>query len=312
MTQKVLIIRPGALGDTLVLLPALKNIGNRVHLMVAGREPGISFLKKAGFYSVNMEGGGWYRVFQENPDSSAGLSVPPQNRVVAYMSDPDGRINENLKAYFPAAEVTVLSAYPAPEKKTHVARYLCTTLAEAGLPVDPDCAMEQAKKRPLIDVDAKRSSEDRIVVHPGSGSPRKNFPPDFWVAFIERISREPAMQVKGKRLVLLGPAEKDLRDFFRERISGASEVAFCPRNEELLPFLETARLYAGHDSGVTHLAAMLGTPTLAVFREDNLPIWHPLGPVTRVIQSSNPDEACLEKMVDAAKALIRRKRNHER
>jgi heptosyltransferase-3 len=307
MEHKALIIRPGALGDTLMLLPALKDIGKRGQVMVAGREPGLFFLRKAGFQCVNMEVGGWHKIFRERPDPRQRLPVPPQDRVVAYLSDSDGRIGKNLKAYCPGAAIHVLPAYPAQEDKVHVARYLCITLAEAGLPVDPEAAMEQAENGPLLGVDSRGVPGDRIIIHPGSGSPRKNLPPRFWLEFLERISEEPALEGPGKGLVLLGPAEEGLRDFFGKQGPGTLEMVFCPRDEELVSLLGTAHLYAGHDSGITHLAAMFGTPTLALFRQDSLSMWRPLGPVTRIVQSLKPDGVCLEKMVRAARSLIRRR-----
>lgn len=306
MEHKALIIRPGALGDTLMLLPALKDIGKHVQVMVAGREPGLSFLRKTGFQCVNMDCGGWHKVFQEQADLLQRFSVPSQDTVVAYLGDSDGRIGKNLKAYFPGAAIHVLPAYPEAEDEIHVARYLCETLAGAGLPVDPGCAMERARNRPLLRGGSESGPKRGIVVHPGSGSPRKNLSPELWLAFLERISEEPVLQNPGKGVVLLGPAEEDLRDFFGKQGLGSLEMVFCPRDEELVSLLKTAFFYAGHDSGITHLAAMLGTPTLALFRQDNVSMWRPLGPAVTAIRLPKPAGESIEKMVYAAKTLIRR------
>ena len=307
MEQKVLIIRPGALGDTLMLLPALKDIGTSVQIMVAGRDPGLSFLKQTAAECHNFEGAGWHRLFQEKPDPHVPLPVPAQDMVVAYLNDEDGRIGNNLKGCFPGARIYIRAAYPAAEHNVHVARYLCETLAATGLPIDPDRAMERAKNRALLGGDNEAGPRDRIIVHPGSGSYRKNFPPEFWLAFLDRIAQEPALKGPKKGVVLLGPAEEALRNFFGKRIPRALGMVFCPRHDELISLLEQASLYAGHDSGVTHLAAMLGAPTVAVFRQDNLSMWHPVGPCTRAIHSRKPDEVCLENMLEAARSLIRRK-----
>lgn len=307
MEQKAFIIRPGALGDTLMLLPALNDMGKCIRITVAGREPGLWFLRKAGFRCVDVEGGGWHRLFQERPDPHQPLPVPPQDKVVAYLHDSDGRIVRNLKVSFPGAGIHVFPAYPAPEGRVHVARHVCETLALAGFPVDPDGAMKRVGNRALLKKPQETMPGAGIIIHPGSGSPRKNFPPEFWLSFFERISREPDLQEAGKGAVLLGPAEEDLQDFFRKRVSGAMEVVFCPRNDELVSLLGKGWLYAGHDSGITHLAAMLGTPTLVVFRQDNLSMWRPLGPAIRAVRSMKACKACLERMVEAAKSLIRRK-----
>jgi ADP-heptose:LPS heptosyltransferase len=50
-------------------------------------------------------------------------------------------------------------------------------------------------------------------------------------------------------------------------------------------------LFLGNDSGITHLAAAVGTPTVAVFGAASLPIWEPLGQYTRVVQFGEQDVA---------------------
>jgi ADP-heptose:LPS heptosyltransferase len=47
--------------------------------------------------------------------------------------------------------------------------------------------------------------------------------------------------------------------------------------------LNGAALFIGQDSGITHLAAMLGIPTIALFKITNAAQWGPLGPCVRVI-----------------------------
>jgi ADP-heptose:LPS heptosyltransferase len=60
---------------------------------------------------------------------------------------------------------------------------------------------------------------------------------------------------------------------------------------ELAAVLERCVLFLGNDSGITHLAAAVGTPTVAVFGAASLPIWEPLGQYTRVVQFGEQDVA---------------------
>jgi heptosyltransferase-3 len=288
-----------------MLLPALRALEKDAKVTVAAREPGLTFLKQAGTKGVDMEGAGWYRLFREKPDLRQQLPVPPQDVIAAYLADTDGRIGRNLRAYFPGAAVHILAAYPAVKEKMHVARYVCETLAGADLPVDPAGAMEWAGNGGFLERGRNTLPEKRIVVHPGSGSSRKNLPPEFWTAFLHRIAQEPALE-DHKKIVLLGPAEEGMKEFFGKWASQSGERVICPRHAELVSLLGWAGLYAGHDSGITHLAAMLGTPTVAVFREDTLSLWHPLGPYTRAIRSRKADGACLERLLEAARSLVAR------
>src|SRR5258708_19693431 len=57
-------------------------------------------------------------------------------------------------------------------------------------------------------------------------------------------------------------------------------------NEPLLEVarhLQPCRCYLGNDSGITHLAAMLGVPTVALFGPSDPAVWEPVGPCTKVL-----------------------------
>lgn len=49
-------------------------------------------------------------------------------------------------------------------------------------------------------------------------------------------------------------------------------------------WLARARLYIGNDSGITHLAAAVGTPVLALFGPTDPAVWAPRGPHVRVVR----------------------------
>jgi len=48
--------------------------------------------------------------------------------------------------------------------------------------------------------------------------------------------------------------------------------------------MKEGALYIGQDSGVTHLAAMMGLPVIALFRNSSITKWRPLGPRVRVLR----------------------------
>jgi heptosyltransferase III len=306
MGETALIIRPGALGDTLMLLPALRDVKEKIQITVAGREPGISFLQEAAFPCIDMEWGGWHRLFQHQANPAERLPVVSPDRLVAYLNDANGIVRRNLSTFFPGAHISVFPPYPLVEDQMHAARYVCLTLAQAGIPVNPERAMERAETRKLLRTSSGPLSEQYIVIHPGSGSPRKNLPPGFWLAFLARMLLKPLLRNTRKTLILLGPAEEGLQPFFAKQVSESLEMVSTPPAETLVSLLERAFLYLGHDSGVTHLAAMLGTPTVAVFRKDDLSLWRPLGPSVRPVLVSKSPEACLEIIADAGEELLER------
>lgn len=301
--EKVLIIRPGALGDTLMLLPALRALEKDVQVTVIGREPGISFLREAAAGCQDMERAGWHNLFRDVTDPAHGLPVPRQDLVVAFLRDRDGAVERNLNRSFPEARVLIKAAYPGEKENLHVADYLCHVLAEAGLPVDPSAAMKAAGSSALLSPGSVPSLPKRMVIHPGSGSPRKNLPRQFWTALVERLQHAPSMNgLHG--VVLLGPAEAGLRSFFEDHVPGHGRVVFRPDKTTLKELLGHACLYVGHDSGITHLAAMLGTPAIAIFRESHMVLqWRPLGPAVQVVRCRGMDADCMERVMEAAKVL---------
>jgi ADP-heptose:LPS heptosyltransferase len=109
-----------------------------------------------------------------------------------------------------------------------------------------------------------------------------------------------------RTVILLGPAEETLHRSFADIPKGPHNVQFClfPDREALVGLLRKARLYVGHDSGITHLAAMLGVPSIALFKKTDATRWGPLGPAVRVIEQKDPNPDLVDKILDAAKDLI--------
>ena len=52
---------------------------------------------------------------------------------------------------------------------------------------------------------------------------------------------------------------------------------------QLAALLSRAGLHVGNDAGVSHLAAAVGTPTLALFGPTDPGAWAPVGPAVRVL-----------------------------
>jgi ADP-heptose:LPS heptosyltransferase len=118
------------------------------------------------------------------------------------------------------------------------------------------------------------------------------------------MKTEPAFSGRGFT-VLLGPAEEGLRPSFEKPIRDQDAlIVFSPAREELVSLLEGAGLYVGQDSGITHLAAMLGTPTLALFRRPSVLQWRPLGPKVRVILHPEPDPDLVSLVLSEAGFLM--------
>lgn len=124
-----------------------------------------------------------------------------------------------------------------------------------------------------------------LVVHPGSGSPRKN-----WRGMTV-IARRWQMQ-RGAVLALCGPAEQgvDLPHNALVRDTSLDRVA---------ALLRRGSAFLGNDSGISHLAGLAGTRGVVAFGPSDPAIWHPLGMGLRVCRAASascrlcdPDELC--------------------
>jgi heptosyltransferase III len=303
---KLLIIRPGALGDTLLMLPVLAKLEGKADIHFAGRQPGLAHMSGAVCQTMDLETAGWHRLFSDQSPLTgpSPLPVSTADKVIAFFKDKEGIIRKNLEAFFPGAAVSVFPSFPPKGEKVHVARYLAGCLESAGLPINGHEVMDNAGRRPLICGPWASRNRNRVVFHPGSGGPQKNHPPDFWLdVFNECMNTERFAHLKPT--LLLGPAEAPLQTFFRNQKGrvGPLEIFFCLEKEQLLKVLASAALYLGHDSGVTHLSGLMGTPTIALFKQTDPVQWGPLGPRVRIIHRRKADRELVELIMAHVNAI---------
>jgi hypothetical protein len=124
---------------------------------------------------------------------------------------------------------------------------------------------------PLIDVTLPAP----VVLHPGRGSEKKNWP---YERFLD-LSRW--LTDRGEKVAwVLGPAEEQIRI-----PHGHMSWKALPL-QDLAARLARCRLFVGNDSGVTHLAAAAGCPTVALFGDSDPRIWSPRGKRVSVITSA--------------------------
>jgi hypothetical protein len=125
------------------------------------------------------------------------------------------------------------------------------------------CDQSSGEATPRIRCDVPRGNF--AAIHPFSGSARKNWPLEKFRQLARGLER--TMPVSW----CAGPDDPPL--------AGAVQIDDL---YELACWLAKARLYVGNDSGITHLAAAVGTPVLALFGPTDPAVWAPRGPHVRV------------------------------
>jgi heptosyltransferase III len=286
----ILIIRPGAIGDTLLTFPIIQALRAQFD------DPRITFVGNATVLPLAMALGlveevddygdlRWSELF-----SAEGIHTPELGKqlqqtelAICWLRDPDGRVEHNLRLAG-IKQAIIAPGRPPEGRRVHVVNYLAETVGVNQVRMDqvyhihPHDTSLPPKRR-----NKSSSHEQYIAIHPGSGGARKCWPAVSFVAVIELL-----WQHGYPILLLAGPAD-------HERVSGIQRSLSSPPGPGMLEVLIDAPLvlvaehllqcscYLGNDSGITHLAAMLGIPTIALFGPSDPAVWRPLGPDVEVI-----------------------------
>ncbi len=119
------------------------------------------------------------------------------------------------------------------------------------------------------------------VIHPGSGSPVKNWPLARFVSLSHKLSRKEC-----DVLWLLGPAESAMNLARDTRIIRDAPLL------EILSVLSRCDLYIGNDSGVSHCAAALGRPCIVLYGPSDAFVWRPFGDCVHTISAGHDCAPC--------------------
>jgi len=191
---------------------------------------------------------------------------------VSLLSDPGGLIVRNLAD---AGVKRVIGGCRQLRPGVHAVWQFAEVLGELGLSLgDPV---------PKLSVGPRRKGWSRLGFHLGSGSARKNWPVDGWIELTERLN-----DLFDDFLLVGGEADHELVGKFcaRSRVRGLRTLLDANLSR-LAEGLSECGLFVGHDTGVTHLAAAVGTSTVALFGATDPDVWAPLGHHVRVMRSAD-------------------------
>jgi ADP-heptose:LPS heptosyltransferase len=266
------VVRAGALGDVLLLraaIASLREAGHAVSLLA----PAVP----AAAVSFDAAGLGPTRIAFDSPAVAAWLAggdpAPPLSTLLECSSRAlavtrEATLLAALRRH--VREVVACDPLPLPGSGPAWAWY-AAALAPLGVaaiapPLETPVASEAAAAEPIL----RRLGPGFLALHPGSGSSRKNWP-------AERFARLVELHAGGRPwLLVAGPAEGGVADRLA-RLPGAVLARELPLRV-LGAALSRAGLYIGNDSGVSHLAAAYGTPSLVLFGPTDPDVWAPWGP----------------------------------
>ena len=130
----------------------------------------------------------------------------------------------------------------------------------------------------------------RLLVHPGSRSPWRVWPPERFAAAIDAAHAATGLPAA----VVAGPGELATVDAIVRAVrSPLVRIEAELTLPALAGLLAAARVLLCHDSGPMHLAAAAGTRVVALFGSQPFSVWRPLGGGHRVLQAPLPCATCV-------------------
>lgn len=277
-----LVIHPGALGDVLQAVPALSSLGRLGHRMTFAGQPRLGEL---------LQGSGL--VLAATPFDTFGLEalfadvqVPDRlasrlsrfRRVVSWFGAREPGYAGRLGALVP--EVIVAPPVPGDESPLTVWEHLVETLGAWGVARPSELHALATTERwriaartalMALGVDETRPL---LIAHPGAGARWKQAPTARFAQALERMAADGGFEV----MVHQGPADAPAVDALLTVLGIPARRFLEPTLTELAGALALAQAYLGSDSGVSHLAASVGTPSVILYPPETLRRWAPWAP----------------------------------
>ncbi len=293
----VLAVHPGALGDLLLVVPALDALRRRGarRLILAARGEGAALLRSAGFADEvwNLDGAWAAPLFAgERPRETPGDGPDRPDAAAVFLRKADPALRRGVERL--AGRVVVADAG---DEGRHVAE--CWAAPWGAIDRSRAWLRSWALRQDPGDVPGSA-----IVVHPGSGSPRKNWPLERWANLLRAIRRETNRPL----IVLEGPAEAGRGGELIDRMGGNGLLLREEPLRRVAAVLSRADLYLGNDSGISHLAGPAGAASVTVFGPTRPERWAPLGPRVRAVSPADGpgpvSEVAVERVIESVRDLM--------
>lgn len=291
MARTVIILHPGALGDVVLAVPAMRRLLARFpqhRSLLISNEPIGRFLLECRMVDawIPVQGAACTDLFAGSVPASTKLGswLNECDCAVAWINDEGGTLAAVLRC-FGVGEIMIQSPFSPDLKAMHQGDRFLETIGETvgdgsldgQIPI-PSHLME----RGLVHLERMGICFDRpiVLIHPGSGSRRKCVNPEVLALAIEQFQGEDMCP-----LILEGPAD-------RESVAGLSNlVPTVPviaggDLSIVASLLARSVLYIGNDSGMTHVAALLAVPTIALFGPTDPERWAPRGSHVTVLRGA--------------------------
>ena len=284
---KILVIRGGAIGDFILTLPVLSALRRQfpdAHLEVLGYPHIVQLAVNGGLADAvrSIEAGPLAGFFARNGNLDDALQKYFSEFVliISYLFDPDKIFQTNVtrctKAQFIAGPHR-----PKEQDGIHATKVFLQPLERLAI-FDADPVPRLVKS--LLAEKENMADGRRLALHPGSGSPKKNWPEEKWAELLQHLAGSTSLNF----LLVGGEAEGDRLERIEALLPRARiQLARSLPLTELSCHLEGCAAFIGHDSGISHLAVAVGVPALILWGESTEAVWRPHGKKVSIIRNAD-------------------------
>ncbi len=281
-SNKVLFVTSNRIGDCVISSGIIREIARQVpgaEITVAcGRPPAPFFRSAPGVERVivldkKKAAGHWLDLWRQVVGDPWAMVVDIRGSALGYLIRADRRIvyNRSWETGLPKVEMV-------------------SRLMGADHPLEPELFIDdraRAEAAAIIDPQLAAAPGPIIALAPIAHQPGKSWPADRWGELVGMLKAEP--RFAGWRFMPVGgpgdrpPATPALT------AAGPLGVDFVGKGDILASAaaIDRATLFVGNDSGLMHVAAAAGTPTLGLFGPTEWWLYGPRGPRT-AMAASNP------------------------
>ncbi|MBF0404648.1 glycosyltransferase family 9 protein [Candidatus Magnetominusculus xianensis] len=293
---KILVIRPGGIGDAVLLLPALKKISEQIRELCPGAQ--IDILCEKRNHGIFQLSGDINRIYLY--DRGIGLIKCLRNSYDAVVDTEQWHRLSAVIAYLTRARVRV--GFNTNERGglfTHMIPYshddyegksffnlIAPLIGVKPFDGVPDVFISGGAFIDSGHIEIFKTGKT-IAIAPGASVKERSWGGDNFGLTAQRLSE------LGFNIVIIGSqADKSDAVTIKDYCTGAVDFTGTTSLKDTAPLLKSVSALVCADSGIMHIAYALGTPTVSLFGSGIEKKWAPQGKSHRVINKHLPCSPC--------------------
>ena len=282
-TPKVLFVTSNRIGDCVISSGVIREIGRQLPgaaiTVACGRPPAPFFRAAPGVERViildkKKMAGHWFDLWKQVVGARWDLVIDIRGSALGYLIPTKRRVVYNRSWETGLRKVEMVSRLMGSSVALEPEIFFDDrSRAEAAAVIDPQLASGSGPG-PIL------------ALAPIAHQPGKSWPADRWGQLVERLKAEPRFD--GWRFMAVGgPGDRPPATPALEA-AGERGIDFVGKGDILASAaaIDRATLFVGNDSGLMHVSAALGKPTLGLFGPTEWWLYGPWGPRTRTVASN--------------------------